>query len=340
MRAGLEAWLHRQWACRGILSWLLSPLSLVYWAISQSKLRSAIPERVGVPVVVVGNIYVGGTGKTPITIRIAQRLAASGFTPGIISRGYGRSADDVELVSEDSPAATVGDEPLLIAQTTGVPVAVGRNRVAAAKKLLAAHPEIDVIISDDGLQHRKLHRDVELAVVGARGLGNGWVLPAGPLREPPSRLDSVDAIILNATTDTLDSRTPRFAATSQLGQVRQLATNRIDDIDNLSKSISDHSLTVVAAAGIAMPQRFFAMLSAHDIEAKGIPLPDHFDFHTNPFEKVKADIILITGKDAVKCRQIDSIAKDERIWVADLETKLDPYLIDRIIERIRSVRKQ
>lgn len=197
----IEAWLHRVWSHRGPTACLLYPLSLIYEAISASKRKSTKPQHLPVPVVVVGNIYVGGTGKTPVTIALVRELRARGWTPGVISRGFGRQAEEVKIVTPESDAREVGDEPLLIARDSMAPVAVGRARYQAGLALLHAHPGVNIILSDDGLQHTALARDVELAVIGAGGLGNGWLLPAGPLREPVSRLDEVDALILNTTTD-------------------------------------------------------------------------------------------------------------------------------------------
>ena len=191
----LESWVHSVWSHRGPVACLLYPLSLIYQAVSASRRRRTVANHLPVPVVVVGNIYVGGTGKTPVTIALVRALRARGWTPGVISRGFGRSEDGVRLVTPDSDASQVGDEPLLIARESLAPVAVGRERVKAGLELLREHPGVNIIISDDGLQHAALARDVELAVIGARGLGNGWLLPAGPLREPVSRLDDVDAII-------------------------------------------------------------------------------------------------------------------------------------------------
>ena len=336
MRASLEAWIHRQWAKRGLFALLLSPFSLIFLLITRIRKSRITPVKVPVPVVVVGNIYVGGTGKTPVTIALVRKLTEAGCHPGIISRGYASSGQQTRLVSDASRAEEVGDEPLLIFQATHCPVAVNPDRVNAAQTLLKTHPAVDVIVSDDGLQHLHLARDVELAVIGARGLGNGWVLPAGPLREPPSRLDSVDAIVLNATHETLTTRTPRFVATSQLGRVIQLATGQVDTINHLSERIAENHWRTEAVAGIALPDRFFCMLHAHDIACQGIRLPDHFDFSDNPFPTIEADIILITGKDAVKCRQIPQIAQDTRIWIADLEMVLDQFLVDRIVEKIKA----
>ncbi len=338
MRAELESWLHGQWSKKGLLALALSPLSLIYLAVVKNRARRFHPEKLPVPVIVVGNIYVGGTGKTPVTIELVKALAALGYHPGVISRGYGRKDSAPVMVVPESPAAVVGDEPLLIVQATGVPAAVARNRTAAGRMLLSAHPEIDVLISDDGLQHLQLARDIELAVVGARGIGNGWVLPAGPLREPPSRLDTVDAIILNATNDTIASRTPRFAATSQLGKARRLADGKEVDIDDLARDIAETKAKVVAAAGIASPERFFAMLHAHDIECTAeMKLGDHFSFETNPFATLDADYIFVTGKDAVKCQQKSAIAKDPRLWTVDLEMHLDPYLVELVVQKLKAL---
>ena len=331
MRATFESWLHRQWTKRGLLAWALSPLSVVFLCIARNRRMKTKPHRLPVPVVVVGNIYVGGTGKTPVTIALVKELFKRGYHPGVVSRGFGRKEDAPQMVLPDSPAVNVGDEPLLIARQTQVPVAVARDRVAAALLLLDKHPECDLIISDDGLQHYALARDVELAVVGARGLGNGWVLPAGPLREPPSRLDEVDAIVLNATEDSFDSRTPRFAATATLGRAKSLDGSRnlsLDDIAQMKKP-------VLAAAGIAAPGRFFAMLRAHDIEGPEMELGDHYAFDDNPFKDSKEEFILITGKDAVKCRQHPDIAQDPRIYTVEYLVDIDPYLVDLIEHKLK-----
>ena len=331
MRASIESWLHRQWTKRGLLACALSPLSLVFLSAARKRRKNLVPKAIPVPVVVVGNIYVGGTGKTPVTIALVKELIRRGWRPAVISRGFGRKDELPKLVTPTSPAAEVGDEPLLIAQQAGVPVAVARDRVAAAHLILDKFPDCNLMISDDGLQHYGLARDVEIAVVGARGLGNGWVLPAGPLREPPSRLDEVDAIVLNATEDTFDSRTPRFAATAVLGKARSLDGAKSLDLDELAAS----GKTVRAAAGIAAPGRFFAMLRAHDIEGEMVELGDHFAFDSNPFKNAKEDVILITGKDAVKCRQHPELAKDERIYWVEYLVDIDPYLVDFIENKLK-----
>ena len=341
MRARLEAALHRMWASRGLLPICLTPLSALFYTAAALKRRRTSARRLPVPVVVVGNIYVGGTGKTPVTIALVRALRERGWTPGVISRGFGAEAEVPRLVRSDMSAGEAGDEPLLIAQETGVPVAVGRDRPRAAQHLLARHPEVDLIVSDDGLQHGALARDVELAVVGARGLGNGWVLPAGPLREGPSRLDTVDAIILNSASETIvKSRTPRFAVSSCFGKVTRLDGGDVVTIDDIAERLRREGGKALAAAGIAAPERFFAMIRAHGINPVERPLPDHYDFKDNPFADADASIILITGKDAVKCARSPDIARDKRLYVVGLELALDDYLVTLVDERCREAARR
>ncbi|MGB9991103.1 tetraacyldisaccharide 4'-kinase [Pseudoduganella rhizocola] len=198
---GLESTLIRAWLRRGPLACALWPVSLLFRALSALRrllfragvLKSA---RLPVPVVVVGNIFIGGTGKTPLTIWLVEALRAAGMKPGVVSRGFGSSGEGARAVTALSSPAEVGDEPVLIAARTGVPVMVSRVRAEAGRALLAAHPEVDVIVTDDGLQHYALQRDVEVVLFDGRGAGNGWTLPAGPLREPPSRRR--DFTVINA----------------------------------------------------------------------------------------------------------------------------------------------
>jgi len=303
----------------------------------ESGYRSGMlrPSSVGVPVVVVGNLYVGGTGKTPLTLELAQSLRVRGWHPCIVASGYGRSGRDVDLVEPGAKAAEVGDEPLLMARTSGVPVVVGRDRVAACRILRGVHPRCDVILTDDGLQDRSLTRNFDIALIDERGLGNGWLLPAGPLRDPPSRLMSIDATVFHGATPTVRIYSPRFEMRTQLGGVHSLADpTRAISIDGLVQEQQRGQLRILAAAGIGVPARFFAMLRAAGLQIDELPLPDHYDFVLNPFQGRTFDLALITAKDAVKCSSFSAIATDGRICVVELKTSVDPGLIDLIEARI------
>ncbi len=323
--------LARAWQHRGMLAWLLLPLSLLYRALVAVRrglyacglLKQAVMP---VPVVVVGNLFVGGTGKTPLVIWLAGELRARGFRPGVISRGYGANVDKVIEVSERSLPSEVGDEPLLIALKARVPVVVGRRRVQAAQHLLQSHPDVDVIVSDDGLQHYALARQLEIQLTDARGHGNGWLLPAGPLREPVSRQS--DFYVGNG-------RLPKPGA-----YLMQLAGDHAERIADRSHRMRLADIPadarVVAAAGIGHPQRFFDMLATHGIRlAKTVALPDHFDFSRNPFESIAADYILVTDKDAVKCARIEALAADPRLWAVPVQASIDGPLADQIVEKLR-----
>ena len=288
--------------------------------------------RLPVPVIVVGNIFIGGTGKTPLTIWLAEALRAAGFTPGIISRGHGGKGALPREVTLDAQASDVGDEPLLIARRTGCPVMVGRARADAGGALLAAHPDVDVLITDDGLQHYALARDIELVLFDGRGVGNGWLLPAGPLREPPSRRR--DFTIVNAP-----HLSPELvAAVGPRPFQMQLAGTYAERLSAPSERLelaSLHGQRIVAAAGIGNPGRFFALLSAAGLTFTALPLPDHHDFQDDPFASVNADIILITEKDAVKCGQIENLKHDPRLWVVPVTAHIDAALAEQIVEKCR-----
>ena len=279
------------------------------------------------PVIVVGNIFIGGTGKTPLVIWLVSVLRAHGYSPGVISRGYGAQASAVIEVKADMSAAQTGDEPLLIARKCEVPVFVGRDRVAAARGLLAAYPEVDVIISDDGLQHYALGRTMEIQLSDTRGHGNGWLLPAGPLREPVSRRS--DFYVINGGVS---------AASAHIYNMQLSGAHAVQMVDRQQRLdlASLQNKRVAAVAGIGHPERFFEMLRSQGLVLEpALALPDHFDFSTNPFAAIKADIILITEKDAVKCSRITGIAQDVRLWIVPVEAKIAEPLAQDILEKLR-----
>lgn len=341
--AFLESGLTRAWTRRGWLACLLWPLSLLFGALA--LLRRALyrfgwkqSERLPVPVVVVGNIFVGGTGKTPLAIWLVQALRQAGYRPGVISRGYGASADGVVEVTSTSQASMVGDEPLLIAERTACPVMVGRARVAAGRALLAMHPDVDVIVSDDGLQHYAMARDVEIVLSDLRGNGNGWLLPAGPLREPASRRRDFSVCNVGSSGSVAAAQPLPGTVAMQLvtGQAEQLQDRaRRQSLESLAAQATSDSAAIVAAAGIGNPERFFATLRHAGLLFTPLALPDHYDFADNPFAALSAGLILVTEKDAVKCRAIEAIKNDPRIWVVPVTARIDGALAEQIVEKLR-----
>lgn len=331
----MRAWLKRGWLPR--LLWPLSALYGVLLACRRFLYRVGCLEqrRLPVPVIVVGNIFVGGTGKTPLVIWLLEQLTQAGYRPGVISRGYGRTDAGTIVVTEVSLATEVGDEPLLIARQSHCPVAVGRNRHDAGVALLKACPEIDLLVTDDGLQHLALHRDIEVVLFDSRGVGNGWLLPAGPLREPAGR--SRDFTVLNLNAGDVP-KAPLAGVTYRM----QLSGSGAWQLANAGQRRAIQSFAgvnkLVAAAGIGNPGRFFAMLRQQGLQAETLALPDHFDYAVNPFSHIDADIILITEKDAVKCRQSIEIAADPRIWVVTAEVNVAGGLAAAVLEKLEQRR--
>lgn len=259
-------------------------------------------ERLVVPVIVVGNIAVGGSGKTPVVDWLVGQLRAQGYVPGVVSRGYGRTASGVRLVCAEDTAAEVGDEPLLLARTLACPVAVGADRVAAAQALLAAHPDCNVIVSDDGMQHYRLHRDVEVAVVDPSVMGNALLLPAGPLREGLARLASVDLVVAHGElADEIRAAIGAVpvAAMHLEGQVlRPVGPARGVQARALAELVG---CRVHAVAGIGRPERFFAQLANQGLQVEPHPFPDHHCFTDEDLRFGSDDPLIMTSKDAVKC---------------------------------------
>ncbi len=289
--------LTRSWAHRGPLACLLWPLSLIYRALFAGRrllyrLGWLAVQRFDVPVLVVGNVVAGGAGKTPVVMALVQHLRQRGLRVGVISRGYGRHSSGCLEVHADSHPEDVGDEPLLIRRSTGVPVLVAERRTQAAAAMLAAHPDTDVIVTDDGLQHAALHRDFELCVFDDRGIGNGLLLPAGPLREPWPR--PVDLILHTGVK-------PAFAGFRAHRKLAPLASQQDGSTMPLAALTEPGQMPLLALAAIARPGEFFDMLRACGLPlAHTITLPDHYDFHSLNTNEFKGYSVICTEKDAAK----------------------------------------
>ena len=320
----------KHWARRGALAWLLWPVSLVFgFAVLLRKIlykaRILGSTHPGIPVIVVGNLSVGGTGKTPLVIWIAEFLTKRGWTPGIVSRGYGGKVPAPRAATVASDPAEVGDEPILISRRSGCPVWVGPDRVEVAAVLRREAPKVDVLILDDGLQHYRIRRDLEIAVVDARGMGNGFLLPAGPLREPRFRLRTVDAVVAHGGT------TP--------GHVMHLegdTVHRMTDARERQPLAAFAGQKVHAVAGIGDPNRFFLHLGKAGIKVVPHPFPDHHPFAPGELEFGDEAPVMMTEKDAVKLRS----APRANWWVLPVAAKLDPafgaWLLGRLDEWRRS----
>lgn len=313
---------------RGWLAWTLRPIAFVYealvrfhrWAYARGWLASA---HAGVPTVVIGNVIAGGAGKTPVTIATVRHLQSRGWKVGVIARGYGRQTRDCRAVCATSDAAEVGDEPLLIARASAAPVFVATRRIEAARALLAAHPDTQVLVCDDGLQHRALCADVRICVFNQDGLGNGWLLPAGPLREPwPA--PSVDAVVFAA--ENAHSAAPVWldgCAARSFAMARQLAAvarNARGERRALADLRHEHCMAVAA---IARPEEFFTMLREQGLILSQTQVwPDHADFEDWQPEN-SAQTIVCTEKDAVKIWK-----KSPDVWAVGLEIHLPQDFFD------------
>lgn len=339
--------LARQWQHGGWLSAALTPAAGLYGLASAARRRAYVRGwlaryRAPVPVVVVGNVYVGGTGKTPVVMAIVRALAARGWRPGVVSRGYGaRIGPEPRVAQGRAEPGLLGDEPALIARETGAPVAVHPRRPHAVRALLAAFPDTDVIVSDDGLQHLALMRDIEIVVQDERGTGNGRLLPAGPLRESPARLAGVDLVVTRRDGPS-GSMPPDGPARRPPGQRSvdmwlqpQAMVRQSDGLalapDEFAARFRDQ--TVVAAAGIGRPEQFFAGLARVGIPLRStLALPDHYAYRRNPFAALQADAILVTAKDAVKCQPLG----EPRLWSVPAQPHFsDPGLFDWLDARLR-----
>jgi len=325
-------WLEDHWQRITPLTPVLYPLALLFGAVVWLRrllyrLRLLAPVRLPVPVVVIGNINVGGTGKTPLTLWLAEFLAGQGMQPGVVSRGYGGTARTPQQVTAQTDPRICGDEPALIAQRLRCPVWIGADRVAAARQLLAAHPECDVILADDGLQHYRLARDVEIAVVdGARGLGNGLLLPAGPLREPDARLAEVDILVVHGAGLGLKAR----AVTAFSMALKPQSFHNLLNPEHRCGPEHFHKRKVHAVAGIGNPRRFFEQLRQMGIAFSAHAFPDHHAFTQHDVTFPDADFVLMTEKDAVKCRKFAA----ECHWALRVDAEVDGALGERVLQKL------
>ena len=321
------------WRKRGLPARLLFPLALLFGVLARRRRRRARVQTLPVPVIVVGNIAVGGSGKTPVVQWLVAQLRAAGYCPGIVSRGHGARIKGVATVPGNGDAALYGDEPVLLAASCACPLVIGRDRPAAARELLRQHPECYVIVADDGMQHYRLGRELEIAVLDPLTLGNGWLLPAGPLREPLARLREVDLVLAHGALDA--------GLQAAIGSVPVFSMRLRGEI---LRSLRDpqHSVTleswrgrrVHAVAGIGRPQRFFAQLEAAGLEVLRHPFPDHHDFKAQDLVFSEPAPILMTAKDAVKCR---AFAPDDS-WEFPVQAQIGSGAAERILEKLKNGR--
>jgi tetraacyldisaccharide 4'-kinase len=319
----MKNWLQRRWYSQQPPPLLLRPLAALYGRVAESRRHrlQAAQSALALPVIVVGNITIGGTGKTPFVIWLVEQLRESGWRPGVISRGYGGRAPHYPFrVQRDTDAEISGDEPLLIALRTGVPVVIDPDRVAAAQMLIASG-EVDVLIADDGLQHYRLPRQIEFCVVdGARGLGNGALIPAGPLRELPARLHDVDLVIVNGAGFDGAPASVRFDL--QADALRNL-------LDGSQQALADFAgREVHAVAGIGNPERFFSTLESAGLRVHRHAFGDHHRYRREELDFGDALPLLMTEKDAVKCRAF----AQTHWWALPVSARLSPADTERVRE--------
>lgn len=325
----MKQWLINSWYQPQPIRWLLWPLSLLYQAILQFRKGlfrlSILKQRhLPVPVIIVGNITIGGTGKTPFVIWLAKQLQQAGYRPGIISRGYGGKAETYpQSVTPDSDPAIVGDEPIIISRHTKCPMVVAPDRFAAGKILLQ-HYDCNIIISDDGLQHYALGRDIEIVIVdGQRQFGNQLCLPAGPLREPISRLQNVDFIVENQGS----------ADANYTMILSQLNAVNLADPTKTQTLLSFTGQCVHAIAGIGHPQRFFDQLTAQGLHVISHAFDDHHFFQPIDLDFKDDKPIIMTEKDAVKCQRFAG----NNTWYIPIEATISGKLDQHILQKLAGI---
>jgi len=328
MRSETELKLNQVWYGGETVTWWLRALVPIYKAANRLdkwwKLRQRPDDLDSVFIIVVGNITVGGSGKTPLVIRLCHLLRQAGFNPGVISRGYGRKERGLRLVSPASDPGVVGDEPLLIARRAGVPVIVSPDRCEAARKLIKQ--QINVIISDDGLQHYRLPRNLDICVIdGTRGFGNGRLIPAGPLREPTERLAEFDDIIVNGETGVVPDELPTTQMALVAGLLRSMDSGQSWRLAQFAGCKAN------AVAGIGNPGRFFDLLRHARIKVIEHVFPDHHVFSATDFANMDASLpILMTEKDAVKCKSLDL----KNAWCLSVDAVLPSEWERDVVKRV------
>jgi tetraacyldisaccharide 4'-kinase len=337
MRARLESVLNETWYGTrqpGILLQALeSVYALTYPVAQRSELRRQAADLVGRPIVVVGNLTAGGSGKTPLVIHLCSLLREAGFKPAVVSRGYGRRGRDDVLVHARQDPLDTGDEPLMIHRRCGVPVLVSDNRIAATRRLFAAGA--DLVISDDGLQRRRLPRAMELCVIsGIRGFGNGRLLPAGPLREPLARLQTVDHVVCNGAAS--HPSVPRSSVAMRLrpGEPASLADGSRAPVRELIEH--SRSRPIEALAGIGDPEQFFALVEGLGIRINRHPFPDHHPFTARDLAQFEGRTILMTEKDAVKCMRLGI----ENAWYLPVKAELPAGWDAEFIRQVTALAEQ
>ena len=337
-------WLQKQWKGYSIWHLFLLPLSIIFLLLSSARkqlFRFGVlkSHKLPVPVIVVGNISVGGTGKTPLVIWLANQLKQKGFKPGVVSRGYGGSANDVTEVFAHSMPNEVGDEPLLIAKHLDCPVFVGLNRVDACMALLEGHPDVNVIISDDGLQHYRLQRDIEIAVVDSqRGFGNALLLPAGPLREAKSRLNKVDAIVMTNAHQQSSINTEFLAPVFEMEFAGDVFISLFDGISKYKAGFFSGK-SLVAVAGIGNPKRFFEDLTKMGLVFEQKSFPDHHAYTPQDLSPFAGKTILMTEKDAVKCEQFVKGNAQYDIWMLPVSANIVDGLNKLVLQKLATLSK-
>ncbi|WP_392553229.1 tetraacyldisaccharide 4'-kinase [Orbus wheelerorum] len=317
------------WSGENKLYWLLIPFSIIYGIVvfirkAMYKLRIFKSWKAPVPVIIVGNLSVGGNGKTPVVVYLVEQLLARGYRVGVVSRGYGgKSSSYPVVVTNDTPAHIVGDEPVLVYQRTGVPFAVAPKRSDAVKALLTRYP-IDIIITDDGLQHYSLKRDIEIVVVdGKRDFGNGWYLPAGPMRESISRLNHIDYLIINGESN--KAYTNAYSMELVPNEAINLLTKERKPISQLAN--------ICAMAGIGDPNRFFTMLKKQHVDlVNTVSYMDHQSYSKEQLLKLAnpSQILLMTEKDAVKCEEF----AQSNWWYLPINAVLPAQFIENLLDKI------